>query len=63
MALTWATRVRFGCATKRGDRENELHLAANAYGSLGHRAGKKKRLFLLVIYVFMCFEMFWAFCF
>ncbi|MFS7982197.1 hypothetical protein Hanom_Chr10g00959931 [Helianthus anomalus] len=38
MALTWATRVRFGRATRRNDRENELHLAANR---LGHRPSQK----------------------
>ncbi|MFS8033715.1 hypothetical protein Hanom_Chr17g01572821 [Helianthus anomalus] len=26
MALTWATRVHFGRATRRNERENELHL-------------------------------------
>ncbi|MFS7950242.1 hypothetical protein Hanom_Chr07g00581031 [Helianthus anomalus] len=36
MSLTWATGVRFGRATRRNERKNELHLAANAYGSLGH---------------------------
>ncbi|MFS7987630.1 hypothetical protein Hanom_Chr11g01025181 [Helianthus anomalus] len=41
MALTRATRVRFGRATMRNDRENELHLAANAYGGLGHRPSQK----------------------
>ncbi|KAJ0625121.1 hypothetical protein HanIR_Chr01g0050331 [Helianthus annuus] len=29
MALTWATGVRFGRVTRRNERENELHLAAN----------------------------------
>ncbi|MFS7941030.1 hypothetical protein Hanom_Chr05g00471401 [Helianthus anomalus] len=41
MALTWATRVRFGRATRRNDRENELHLAPNAHGGLGHRLSQK----------------------
>ncbi|MFS7929127.1 hypothetical protein Hanom_Chr04g00328851 [Helianthus anomalus] len=54
MALTWATGVRFGRATRRNERVNELHLAANAYGGLGHRPGQKKRLFIsyLHFYVF-----------
>ncbi|MFS8029087.1 hypothetical protein Hanom_Chr16g01518201 [Helianthus anomalus] len=29
MALTWAAGVRFGRATRRNERGNELHLAAN----------------------------------
>ncbi|MFS8029235.1 hypothetical protein Hanom_Chr16g01519981 [Helianthus anomalus] len=61
MALTWATGVRFGRVTRRNERENELHLAAN--GRFGSLSGPKKRLFLLVICIFMFFEVFWAFCF
>ncbi|MFS7991400.1 hypothetical protein Hanom_Chr12g01070311 [Helianthus anomalus] len=41
MALTWATGVRFGRVTSQNERENELYLAANAYGGLGHRPGQK----------------------
>ncbi|MFS7927103.1 hypothetical protein Hanom_Chr04g00304991 [Helianthus anomalus] len=43
MTLTWATGVRFGRVTKRIERENELHLAANSLGGLGHHPGKKKK--------------------
>ncbi|MFS7926843.1 hypothetical protein Hanom_Chr04g00301881 [Helianthus anomalus] len=59
MTLTWATGVRFERTTRRNERENELHLAANGRSS----PGPKKRLFLLVICIFMFFELFWAFCF
>ncbi|MFS7978666.1 hypothetical protein Hanom_Chr10g00918161 [Helianthus anomalus] len=54
MALTWATGVRFWRATRRKDRENELHLAANAYGGLGHRSGLKTLISMsyLSFYVF-----------
>ncbi|MFS7910984.1 hypothetical protein Hanom_Chr02g00112621 [Helianthus anomalus] len=41
MALTWATGVRFGRVTRRNERENELYLATNAEGGLGHRPGRK----------------------
>ncbi|MFS8000716.1 hypothetical protein Hanom_Chr12g01181631 [Helianthus anomalus] len=41
MALTWATGVRLGRATRQFERENKLYLAANAYGGLGHRPGRK----------------------
>ncbi|MFS7947802.1 putative BTB/POZ domain-containing protein [Helianthus anomalus] len=40
MTLTWATRVCFGRMTRRNERENELHLAANPlrrFGSLTTR--------------------------
>ncbi|KAM0011484.1 hypothetical protein Hdeb2414_s0063g00765321 [Helianthus debilis subsp. tardiflorus] len=39
MALTWATGVHFGRVTMRNEWENEVYLAANAYGGLGHRPG------------------------
>ncbi|MFS8000933.1 hypothetical protein Hanom_Chr13g01184391 [Helianthus anomalus] len=54
MALTWATSVRFGRATRRNDRENELHLAANAYGGLGHRPSQKTLISMsyFMFYVF-----------
>ncbi|MFS7950656.1 hypothetical protein Hanom_Chr07g00585751 [Helianthus anomalus] len=35
MALTWATGVRFGRMTRRNERENELHLAANSLRLFG----------------------------
>ncbi|MFS7959549.1 hypothetical protein Hanom_Chr08g00692401 [Helianthus anomalus] len=54
MALTWATGVRFGRATRRFERENELHLAANAYGGLGHRPGQKNAYFYH-LFAFLCF--------
>ncbi|MFS7924284.1 hypothetical protein Hanom_Chr03g00270801 [Helianthus anomalus] len=41
MALTWATGSVLGVLTRRNERENELYLAANAYGGLGHRPGQK----------------------
>ncbi|MFS8032452.1 hypothetical protein Hanom_Chr17g01557951 [Helianthus anomalus] len=43
MALTWATGVRLGRATSQIERENELYLAANADGGLGHRPGRKNK--------------------
>ncbi|MFS7922114.1 hypothetical protein Hanom_Chr03g00244931 [Helianthus anomalus] len=45
MALTWATGVRFGRVTSQNERENELYLAANTYGGLGHRPGRKNANF------------------
>ena len=45
MALTWATGVRLGRVTSQNERENELYLAANAYGGLGHRPGRKNAYF------------------
>ncbi|MFS8011806.1 hypothetical protein Hanom_Chr14g01313411 [Helianthus anomalus] len=57
MALTWATGVRFGRATRRNERENELHLAANAYGGLGHRPGQKT---LISMSYFMFFSEFFG---
>ncbi|KAJ0887534.1 putative non-specific serine/threonine protein kinase [Helianthus annuus] len=45
MALTWATGVRLGRATRRFEREKKLYLAANAYGGLGHRPGRKNAYF------------------
>ncbi|MFS7911286.1 hypothetical protein Hanom_Chr02g00116341 [Helianthus anomalus] len=41
MALTWATGVRFGRATKRNERGNELHLAANGRRQFGSSSGPK----------------------
>ncbi|MFS7934939.1 hypothetical protein Hanom_Chr05g00397561 [Helianthus anomalus] len=55
MALTWATGVRFGRTTRRNERENELHLAANAYGGLGHRSGQKKNAYFHYLFAFLCF--------
>ncbi|MFS7926458.1 hypothetical protein Hanom_Chr04g00297301 [Helianthus anomalus] len=46
MALTWATRIRFGRATRRKERENELHLAAN-------RSGQKNAYFHY-LFAFLC---------
>ena len=45
MALTWATEVRLGRVTSQNERENELYLAANAYGGLGQRPGRKNAYF------------------
>ncbi|MFS7924921.1 hypothetical protein Hanom_Chr03g00278241 [Helianthus anomalus] len=55
MVLTWATGVCFGHVTRRNDRENELHPAANAYGGLGHRSGPKTLISIsyLSFYVFL----------
>ncbi|MFS8014421.1 hypothetical protein Hanom_Chr15g01344281 [Helianthus anomalus] len=58
MALTWATGVRFGRATRRNERENELHLAANRLWVI---VRAKKHLFPLLICIFMFFGLFWAF--
>ncbi|MFS7958193.1 hypothetical protein Hanom_Chr07g00675331 [Helianthus anomalus] len=57
MALTWATGVRFGRATRRNDRESEAHLSTNAYNSLGHRSGPKTLISMrfLSFYVFIAF--------
>ncbi|KAL9998899.1 hypothetical protein Hdeb2414_s0517g00909051 [Helianthus debilis subsp. tardiflorus] len=63
MALTWATRVRFGRVTSQNERENELYLAANGLRRFGSSSGPKKRLFLLVFSIFMFFQVIWAFCF
>ncbi|MFS8005967.1 hypothetical protein Hanom_Chr13g01243671 [Helianthus anomalus] len=54
MALTWATGVHFGRATRRNERENELHLAANAYGGLGSSSGPKNTYFHY-LFAFLCF--------
>ncbi|MFS7964312.1 hypothetical protein Hanom_Chr08g00748761 [Helianthus anomalus] len=51
MALTWATGVRFGPATRRNDRENEAHLS-------GHRSGPKTLISISYLY----FYVFSAFC-
>ncbi|MFS7901406.1 hypothetical protein Hanom_Chr06g00529551 [Helianthus anomalus] len=48
MALTWATGVRFGRATRRIDRENEAHLSTN------HRSGPKNA-YLCELFIFLCF--------
>ncbi|MFS7934226.1 hypothetical protein Hanom_Chr05g00389091 [Helianthus anomalus] len=50
MALTWATGVRFGRATRRNEHENELHLAANRRSL----SGPKNAYFHELFYVF-CF--------
>ncbi|MFS7906700.1 hypothetical protein Hanom_Chr01g00062301 [Helianthus anomalus] len=63
MALTWATGVHFGRATRRNERENELHLAINSLRRFWVIVRAKKRLFLLVICIFMFFKVFWAFSF
>ncbi|MFS7929552.1 hypothetical protein Hanom_Chr04g00333831 [Helianthus anomalus] len=47
MTLTWATGVRFGRATRRNGRENELHLAANYL----RRFGSSSRLKNAYIYI------------
>ncbi|MFS7985366.1 hypothetical protein Hanom_Chr11g00997581 [Helianthus anomalus] len=49
MALTWATGVRFGRATRRNDRENEAHLSTN------HRCSGPKTL------ISMCYLYFYVF--
>ncbi|KAM0067127.1 hypothetical protein Hdeb2414_s0002g00057251 [Helianthus debilis subsp. tardiflorus] len=53
MALTWATGVRLGRATRRFERENELHLAANAYGGLGHRPGQKTLISITYLHFYV----------
>ncbi|MFS8012022.1 hypothetical protein Hanom_Chr14g01315841 [Helianthus anomalus] len=54
MALTWATGVRFGRATRRIERENELHLVANSLWRFGSSSGPKKAYFHELFYV-LCF--------
>ncbi|MFS7917581.1 hypothetical protein Hanom_Chr03g00190821 [Helianthus anomalus] len=45
MALTWATGVRFGRTTRRIERENELHLAANRLRRFRSSSGPKNAYF------------------
>ncbi|MFS7910280.1 hypothetical protein Hanom_Chr02g00104431 [Helianthus anomalus] len=54
MALTWATRVRFGRATRRNECENELHLAANGLWRFGSSSGPKNAYFHY-LFAFLCF--------
>ncbi|MFS8027891.1 hypothetical protein Hanom_Chr16g01504051 [Helianthus anomalus] len=54
MALTWATGVRFGRTTRRNDRENELHLAANGLRRFGSSSGPKNAYFHY-LFAFLCF--------
>ncbi|MFS8007272.1 hypothetical protein Hanom_Chr14g01259051 [Helianthus anomalus] len=54
MALTWATRVRFGRATSKTNGGTSSILLQTAYGSLGHRPGQKNAYFLELFYV-LCF--------
>ena len=63
MALTWATEVRFGCATRRNEREKKLHLAANAYGGLGHRPGQKTLISISYLHFYVFFKYFGHFVF
>ncbi|MFS7909525.1 hypothetical protein Hanom_Chr02g00095611 [Helianthus anomalus] len=60
MALTWATGVRFGRATRRFERENKLHLAANGLRRFGSSSGPKKTLISITylhFYVFLNYFM------
>ncbi|MFS8001185.1 hypothetical protein Hanom_Chr13g01187261 [Helianthus anomalus] len=54
MALTWATGVRFGRTTKRNERKNELHLAANSLRRFGSSSGTKSAYFHY-FFAFLCF--------
>ncbi|MFS7997169.1 hypothetical protein Hanom_Chr12g01138541 [Helianthus anomalus] len=54
MALTWATGVRFGRATRRIERGNELHLATNSLRRFGSSFGPKNAYFHELFYV-LCF--------
>ncbi|MFS7917446.1 hypothetical protein Hanom_Chr03g00189181 [Helianthus anomalus] len=51
MALTWATSVRFGRATRRNDRENEAHLSINPRGS----SFRPKNAYFYELFIFLCF--------
>ncbi|MFS7952361.1 hypothetical protein Hanom_Chr07g00606071 [Helianthus anomalus] len=51
MALTWATGVRFGRATRRNERENELQLAANSLRRFGSSSGPRNAYFHELFYV------------
>ncbi|MFS7954390.1 hypothetical protein Hanom_Chr07g00629721 [Helianthus anomalus] len=63
MALTWATWVRFRRATRRNDRENELHLPAIGRRWFGSSFGPKNAYFYQLFIFFVFFEVFCAFCF
>ncbi|MFS7976068.1 hypothetical protein Hanom_Chr10g00888121 [Helianthus anomalus] len=54
MALTWATGVCFGRATRRNEREHELHLATNSLRRFGSSPGPKNAYFLELFYA-LCF--------
>ncbi|MFS7989327.1 hypothetical protein Hanom_Chr11g01045411 [Helianthus anomalus] len=54
MALTCATGVRFGRATRRNERENEFHLAANSLRRFGSSSGPKNTYFHY-LFAFLCF--------
>ncbi|KAJ0890113.1 hypothetical protein HanRHA438_Chr09g0420131 [Helianthus annuus] len=54
MALIWATGVRFGRATRRIERENELHLAANSPRRFGSSSGPKNA-YSYYLFAFLCF--------
>ncbi|MFS7999954.1 hypothetical protein Hanom_Chr12g01172691 [Helianthus anomalus] len=54
MALTWTTGVRFGRATRRNERENELDLAANSLRRFGSSSGPKNTYFHY-LFAFLCF--------
>ncbi|MFS7961963.1 hypothetical protein Hanom_Chr08g00721111 [Helianthus anomalus] len=53
MALTWATGVRLGRATRRFERENELHLAASLR-RFGSSSGPRNAYFYY-LFAFLCF--------
>ncbi|MFS7916377.1 hypothetical protein Hanom_Chr02g00176401 [Helianthus anomalus] len=52
MTLTWAMGVRFGRTTRRNERENELHLAANFRRRFGSSSGPIIFITYLHFYVF-----------
>ncbi|MFS8012399.1 hypothetical protein Hanom_Chr14g01320341 [Helianthus anomalus] len=54
MALTWATGVRFGRATRRNDRVNEAHLSTNNRRWFGSSFGPKIAYFY-ELFIFLCF--------
>ncbi|MFS7992989.1 hypothetical protein Hanom_Chr12g01088751 [Helianthus anomalus] len=54
MALTWATGVRFGRATRRNDRENEAHLSTNHRRWFGSTF-RPKNPYFYQLFMFLCF--------
>ncbi|MFS8025788.1 putative chitinase [Helianthus anomalus] len=58
MALTWATGVRFGRATRRIDRENEAHLSTNNRRWFGSTFRPKNAYFYELFIFFMFFSAF-----
>ncbi|MFS7934977.1 hypothetical protein Hanom_Chr05g00398001 [Helianthus anomalus] len=54
MALTWATGVRFGRATRRNDRENEAHISTNNRRWFGSMF-RPKNAYFYELFILLCF--------